>query len=261
MEPRQIEELLEFYALGAVDEEEKHLVEAYLKDHPDARRKVEELERLSAALPYSVPPVKPSPRPKDLLMKRIAADRSSIPDAQTRPPTSRRLRLEAVFRAFSLGAAALAILWALVLSRQVAALRSEIASLRQVLAAQSLSIQQIHAALPQLPASEVVTLPVQGTDLQPRAQGQLIANRDSRSAVLVMSNLAPVQAGRTYQVWLIQGDQPQSAGLLNVDEHGQGVLVLTSDRDIGSFDALGISVEPASGSPQPTGEIVVLSRF
>jgi anti-sigma-K factor RskA len=261
MEPRQIEELLEFYALGAVDEDEKQLVEAYLKDHPDARQKVQELERLTAALPYSVPPVQPSPRPKDLLMKRIAADRASGPEARTQRPAPRRLRLEGVFRALSLGAAVLAILWALVLSRQVAGLRSEIADLRQAMAAQSISIQEIHAALPQLPASQVVTLPVQGTDLQPKAQGQLIANRESRSAVLVMSNLAPVQAGHTYQVWLIQGDQPQSAGLLNVDEHGQGILVLTSDRDIASFDALGISIEPEGGSPQPTGEIVVLSRF
>jgi anti-sigma-K factor RskA len=50
-----------------------------------------------------------------------------------------------------------------------------------------------------------------------------------------------------------------SAGLLSVDENGQGVVVVTSDESIGSFNQLGISVEPEGGSQQPTGDIVVLS--
>jgi anti-sigma-K factor RskA len=44
-----------------------------------------------------------------------------------------------------------------------------------------------------------------------------------------------------------------------VDENGQGVLIVTSELSIGSFQALGISVEPDGGSQQPTGDIVVLS--
>ncbi|MGE5376778.1 MAG: hypothetical protein ACM3XO_17115, partial [Bacteroidota bacterium] len=79
MDPQQIEELLEFYALGALDDEERKLVEAYLEQHPEARRKVRELEGVTAALPYSVPPVEPSARLKDQLMQRIAADRPPLP--------------------------------------------------------------------------------------------------------------------------------------------------------------------------------------
>ncbi|RPI87665.1 MAG: anti-sigma factor, partial [Chloroflexi bacterium] len=48
-------------------------------------------------------------------------------------------------------------------------------------------------------------------------------------------------------------------GLLTVDQNGQGVFVVTSEAEIGSFNSLGISVEPEGGSPQPTGDIVVLS--
>ena len=73
--------------------------------------------------------------------------------------------------------------------------------------------------------------------------------------------LTPLEAGKTYQVWLIQGETPVSAGLLKVDANGQGVLVVSSETPIGSFDALGISVEPEQGSPQPTGDIVVLSAL
>jgi len=58
---------------------------------------------------------------------------------------------------------------------------------------------------------------------------------------------------------LIDAGGPKSAGLLAVDAHGQGVLIVSSDAEIGSFQSLGISIEPDGGSPQPTGDIVVLS--
>ena len=252
MDRRQFEDLLSFYVLDAISDEEKELVETYLQEHPDARQQAEELKRSVAALPHSVFLVKPSPRSKELLMRRVTADQ---------PSSSGRIPLENFFRVFSLGVAILAILWALVLTSQVAELRNEIAALRQALATQSDSIEQINNALPQLNASELMTVSLQGTNVQPEAQGQLIADPNSQSAILVVANLTPLESGRTYQIWLIEGDRPQSAGLLDVDETGQGVSVVTSEEEIGSFDTLGISIEPDGGSLQPTGEIVVLSNL
>ena len=261
MDRPQIEELLEFYALNAINEADRQLVEAYLEEHPEARQQVEEMKRAIATLPYSVSPVEPAPRSKELLMKRVSADQRLTPAVPIQPASPPGWRWENLFRALSLGAAALAILWAVILNAQVAGLRREVVALRQVLAAQSNSIEQINAALPQLTASQLMTVSLSGTDVQPQAKGQLIADPNSQSAVLVITDLPPLQAGRTYQVWLIEGDTPQSAGLLSVDETGQGLLVLTSETEIGSFDALGISIEPGEGSPQPTGEIVILSNL
>jgi anti-sigma-K factor RskA len=261
MDRPRIEELLAFYALDAINDEERELVEAYLEEHPEARQQLEEMKRVVVALPSSVLPVEPSRRSKELLMKRVSADQSAISVAPNQPSSHRRSRWENLFRVFSLGAAALAVLWAFLLNAQVAGLRSEVVALRQELAAQSNSIEQINAALPQLAESEIMSVSLTGTEVQPQAKGQLIAAPDSQSAILVITNLTPLQTGRTYQVWLIEGDTPQSAGLLRVDETGQGVLVLTSNADIGSFDALGISIEPGEGSPLPTGEIVVLGSL
>lgn len=258
MDRRQIEALLPFYALGAINEEEQELVEAYLEKHPAARQQVEEMKHATKALPHGILPVEPSPRPKNLLMKRVLADQRAVLPARNQPSPPRATRWENLFRALSLGVAALAILWAVVLNAQLTGLRNEIAALRQALVVHSSSIEQINATLPQLAASQLMAVPLSGTDVQPEAKGQLIADPDSQSAVLVITNLTPLQAGKTYQAWLIEGDTAVSAGLLAVDEMGQGVLVVTSEEDIGSFDALGISIEPGEGSPQPTGEIVVL---
>jgi len=261
MDPRQIEELLAFYALDALSDEERGLVEAYLKEHPEARQQIGEMESAVAALPYGVIPVEPSPRSKDALMRRVAADQRAGSSTRNQASRPRGMRWENFLRAFSLGAAAIAILWSFVLNAQIARLRAEISALSAALVAQSNAIEQINANLPELTPSTVITVSLKGTDVQPQAQGQLIADPNSQSAVLVIVGLTPLEAGRTYQVWLIQGDAPVSAGLLKVDVNGQGVLVVTSEAAIGSFDALGISVEPEEGSPQPTGDIVVLSTL
>jgi anti-sigma-K factor RskA len=87
----------------------------------------------------------------------------------------------------------------------------------------------------------------------------LIADPNSSSGILVIAGLASLEPGKTYQVWLINASVPVSAGLLTVDANGQGVFILTADSAIGSFNSLGISIEPEGGSEQPTGEIVVFS--
>jgi len=252
-----IEELLPFYALDALTEEEHELVEAYLAKDPEARPQVDEMRRAGSALPQSVSPVEPAPRTKAALMARIAADERARSSAQSQP--SRRVnRYESFFRSFSLAAAALAIVWVVVLNVQVVRLRSEIAKLNSALAAQSNSLNQIIQKLPQTTPSTTITVSLKGTKVEPNAQGQLIADPGSQSAVLVVTGLPPLEPGKTYQVWLI-ANAPVSAGLLTVDANGQGVLIITSQEAIGSFKSLGISVEPQGGSPQPTGDIVVLS--
>jgi anti-sigma-K factor RskA len=273
---KNIEELLPFYALDALTGEERELVEAYVTEHPEARERIQELSHAASALPYSAPLVRPSDRPKQLLMERIEADRrtrSSIPDQSSR---ARPIWLENLFGGFkgfafgalSLGIAVLAIGWVVILNREVSRLRGEVSVLGDTLVAQARSLEQLNqsidqlnAELPQEPPSAVTTIEFNGTTVQPQAYGQLIADPNSTSAVMVVTRLAPLQTGIVYQVWLIQGDTPTSAGLLTVDADGQGVLLLISEATIGSFDALGISIEPEGGSQQPTGDIVVLGNL
>jgi anti-sigma-K factor RskA len=258
MDRRQIEELLPFYALDALTDEEREQVEAYLRAHPEAWAQVEELKKTASALPYGAKPVEPSRRTKNALMARVAVDeRARNPKAGQTSLSG--LRGDNIIRTFTLGIATLAIVWVMILNSQIKLLRNQISTLNDVLIAQSNELQQINAKLPQTPLPETITISLKGTDVQPRAQGQLIADPNSQSAVLVISGLAKLQPGKTYQVWLIDGGGPQSAGLLAVDNNGGAVFIVTSDLSIGSFQSLGISVEPAGGSKQPTGEIVVLS--
>ena len=259
MDPR-IEELLPFYALDALTDEERQVVDSYLAEHPEAREQIKDLHSAASALPYGISPVVPPREVKESLMARVNADveARARPAVQTpRQPSRRGIRFENLFRVFSLGAAAVAIIWAVVLNVQVSRLQSEISGLHETLAAQSNSLEQIIANLPKSPPSNVITVSLKGTDVQPHAHGQLVVDPKEQSAILIVSGLPKLEANKTYQVWLINGGAPVSAGLLSIDENGQGVVIVTSDESIGSFKALAISVEPQGGSPQPTGDIVV----
>ena len=261
MDPRQqVEELLPFYALDALSDEERKLVEEYLAEHPEARQQIQDMGQAASALPYGVAPVEPPQAVKEGLMARVTLDSQTQAQGSreiSAQPSRRAFSFESFFRAFSLGTAAVALIWAIVLNLQVSRLRGEITVLNERLVEQSESLDQIIQNLPR--TNPVITVSLRGTDEQPQAQGQLIANPESQSAVLAIAGLPPLEPGQTYQVWLIDGSTPVSAGLLTVDEKGQGLLVVTSRESIGSFQSLGISVEPEGGSPQPTGEIVVLS--
>lgn len=256
---KRIEELLPFYALGALTDEEGEIVEAYLREHPEARRQLEEMGSAASVLPYGLASVEPLPHVKDALMKRVEANVEVRERASKRKQAEspRERRWAALFSAFSLGVASVAVIWAVALNIQLTRLQREVSLLGEALAAQTNALEQINAKLPD--TSPAVTVSLNGTEAQPRAHGQLIADPNSQSAVLVIAGLSKLETGKTYQVWLIDADGPVSAGLLAVDANGQGVLIVTTDLTISEFDALGISIEPDGGSKQPTGEIVVLS--
>ena len=259
MDVERIEELLPFYALDALSDEERELVEAYLAEHPEVRAQINGLQSAAQALPYGVTPVEPERRIKDALMARVAVSQRSSISEQKQASRPREKRWANLFPAFSFAVAMVAVIWAVILNIQLSQLRQQVSALGEALVTQSNSLEQINAKLPQTPVSAVVTISLKGTDARPQAHGELIADPKSASAVMVVTGLGQLEAGKTYQVWLIDAGGPKSAGLLTVDANGQAVLIVTSDTAIGSFNALGISVEPKGGSPQPTGDIVVLS--
>ena len=75
---------------------------------------------------------------------------------------------------------------------------------------------------------------------------------------LVTHDLAPVPAGRTYQLWLLTVNAEKiSAGTFNTDTKGRAVVQATYVLAEADLAAIAITEEPAGGSPQPTGVILV----
>ena len=73
---------------------------------------------------------------------------------------------------------------------------------------------------------------------------------DRHELAVVTSDLPALPAGKVYQLWLIGKTRTVSAGLLPPAEAGRTPAVLASGVTTG--DTLGLTVEPAPGSAQPT---------
>ncbi len=109
------------------------------------------------------------------------------------------------------------------------------------------------------PDTHAVALP--GTDTSPDAHGQLIANPEHHLALLVVSALPALPEEQEYQVLLIYDDGHDTADTFRVDPQGQNVLLIHSPTPLSRYQAIGVSVEPRGGSPQRTGDIVLLGSL
>lgn len=100
---------------------------------------------------------------------------------------------------------------------------------------------------------------VPGTEAQPEASAGLFIRPETGELLLVISQLEPLTDDQIYQLWLIE-DQPMSAGLIQITPEGTGIFEIDVALENIDFNAFGVSIEPAGGSEQPTGDIVLFAN-
>lgn len=79
-------------------------------------------------------------------------------------------------------------------------------------------------------------------------------SRDRNAGVLVMNDVLPPKSDTVYQMWLLNGAGPTSAGTMDTAAVAPSTTAVIGD--LGDSTALAFTVEPGTGSPQPTGEII-----
>lgn len=92
----------------------------------------------------------------------------------------------------------------------------------------------------------------------PTARAVYLASRGA--LVLQANNLAAIDAGKTYELWIIpaNGSAPIPAGLFRPDAAGSASLVLPQIPTGVQAKAFGVTIENAAGSPTPTLPIVLV---
>ncbi|MEO8815973.1 MAG: anti-sigma factor [Mycobacterium sp.] len=82
----------------------------------------------------------------------------------------------------------------------------------------------------------------------------VVFSRNRDAGVLVMNNVPPPSTGTVYQMWLIDAAGPNSAGTMDAAAVAPSTTAVFPD--LGDSTALAFTVEPGTGSPAPTGEIL-----
>ena len=77
----------------------------------------------------------------------------------------------------------------------------------------------------------------------------MVSSKQRGQAVLVADSLAPAPAGKTYQIWFLDSSgAATSAGFVPTGDHSAVLL----QGDPSKAAAVGVTLEPAGGSTQPT---------
>jgi anti-sigma-K factor RskA len=233
--PHAAEALLGAHALGALTQAEALQVEAHLAACEQCAARAAEFHQIAEGLLHLAPEVEP---PAALRARLIAALNEDAQPARRSNPAGRRLGWA--------GALAAVALLALNLAQWVrnASLQAQLESL----AAQERAGQTAQA-LRSYPSSQVVELEAEGI------LGTLVYDPGFPLAVLYIWGLEDPGPQQAYQAWLISADGTRtSGGLLELpEEQGFAWLVVRAARPLKDYSGFGLTLEPADGSPLPTG--------
>ncbi|MGW0683897.1 anti-sigma factor [Streptomyces sp. NPDC002754] len=87
------------------------------------------------------------------------------------------------------------------------------------------------------------------------ADGTVVVSKSRDRAVFIASGMARPPQGKVYQLWYDDGGTMRSAGLMDTNRRDQAVLLSGA---VDEASGMGITVEPAGGSKQPTTDPVAL---
>ncbi|QED37297.1 anti-sigma factor [Antarcticibacterium arcticum] len=242
--------ILELYVYGALTEEESAEVTRILKQYPDVKAEVEEIEAALLNLSAAVAPNNP-----EFLINSIKSKLSGNHNL-TRPPKTSNLP------SYIGWAASILLLVGLFfmfnknreLRESLQALQAEKAQMESQIVDARESADKTRELLNVLRDRSILRVELQGQEVAPQAFATAYWDENTNTTYIDARDLPPPPRGMVYQVWSLklQPLTPTSIGLLeNFEEDENQIFVLSNSNE---SEAFGITLEPAGGSESPTME-------
>jgi len=228
-------DLLPAYATRSLDADELQRVEEHLLSCWICRNESSAFQAVADELSFAAPVAVPPSDLKDRLMQRVQATRPKGRERDSSPVSAPSF-WERLLPAWGLASLFLII----------------------GLAASSFILWQRLNQLEFATApGGMRAVPLSATDALPSATGFVLISADGDDGALVVDGLPPLGESQEYQLWLIRDGQRTSGAVFSTDEKSYGGTRIRAPRSLLEYSAVGITIEPAGGSPQPTGEQVL----
>ena len=264
-------DLILLCAADAVEPPEREELRAHLRSGcPRCAGGLAEAETVLAQLPLALAPVAPSPQVRQRLLARVESEEATVPRGilpaaafpRVKAPARSFEKWIAPFLAAGLAAAAVYGLVVAPLSEERASLRAELATQSDRLRSLETIVEEQTETARLLQSRESVVAMLAGAEPQPEAWGRILWDREHRTIRFYTGNLKPLEAGRTYELWLItDGQEKIPAGTFDVDSLKHGLLVTRLAQDVGNVVVAAVTDEPTGGVAQPTGSIQLAGKL
>lgn len=245
--------ILELYVYGALTEAESREVSQALKEHPEIRKEVEEIEVALQKLSSSVAPSYNA----EALLASIKQKLSDKPDGTV---ISIERKEETNWVSYIGWAATVVLLIGLFfvfedknnLREQLNSERVKTARMEQQIADAREDAEKTEELLAVLRDKNVSKIPLQAQNVDPGAYAAVYWNKEENKAYIDAKDLPEPPRGKVYQVWSLKLKPltPTSIGLLadfSMDENKIFAL-----ENANESEAFGITLEPEGGSESPT---------
>lgn len=252
-EDPHIGELVAPYVLGALEPDEVEEVELHLLSCAECRDLVESERKVANLLPFLADPVSVPARVRRSLIDQVESD-DDEPGEYLVPPRS---RVTTILTRFGWVAAASAAVLALFLAWNSSQMQDQVNKKNtelSVLKENQQSIAQVVSG----PNGFVTNL--QTTGVSNGAQGGVIMNPSSNAALLVVKGLPKAPDGHVYVVWMTRGNEHLNAGVLPIDNQGNGTLYITMQQALASFDSILVTEETGTTVSSPSGTRMLAAR-
>ncbi|MCG8353307.1 MAG: anti-sigma factor [Chloroflexales bacterium] len=253
---------------GEVEPHERDQALAHLASCAQCRKRMEDYATVSQLVAASVPLVDP---PADLRARIVGEARrrqagaqpqpqpqpQPRPQPQPQPAISRRLSIpwrRMLSPALGL-AAALLLVWGFAQQAQIAQQQEQIAQ-QQERAADNMAVAT--AVFGDEDAQERRLAP---TDAAPNAEGRVLVAPSAPGLALYTKDLPQLPEGSVYQIWWTLPDQTVSIGVFQINAQGRSWNLIRPEQPLAPPQRIFVTVEPAGGSPQPTGPVYLQADF
>jgi Anti-sigma-K factor rskA/Putative zinc-finger len=249
---RRTTELLEAFALGALDEDERREVEAHLEQCDECAQLARALAEVAHGLPLALAatsPLRPPPSLKERVLGSIAP--AALQVARQGPPRTRRSWWPRA--ALAVGLAAIVALFGAWTARLNAAL-SEERSLRERLAE---IVDQRELVLEVVDSRHTVKRVLVPPPTRTSASyGKVFTRSDMPHVVAMVGRLPQPRPGHAYHLWLTSRGRTRLVGLITPNRDGFALLLFKAKQQPPLFERVEIGLQ-RRGSPRPAN--VVLS--
>ncbi len=268
----QHEELAALNALGMLEGSEKHSLSGITARHKELKALAAEFEEVVADLGYAVQPITPPADLKSRIRAKVRASqagKSAYSGGSGSP----------VFAILGWGvAAALAVtttwLWndRTHLNDRLSTLTQSEAAARQDLATSLAKSSDLDRSVSELEkeirslrerdALAQVQIATLQTSVAAYKEGVAVVVWDSekQEGILKLEKMPPVEAGKDYQLWVVdpKKDTPVDAGVVKVDAQGFAKVDFKPLVDISEATKFALSVEKEGGVPKGEGPIILI---
>jgi hypothetical protein len=244
-----VTDLLPAYALDCLDEEDFIMVSEHLTICEQCRTELQSFQAIADQLVLLAPEATPSSDLKDRIMSHLQPAQHSLQEKEVDVRSTWWQGLIILFKQT-------APVWGLACLLLAVGLGMSTWKFWQQLHPQSEGDMGDHAHMEQ--ALEVVKLGC--TPEVPNAAGELMISKDGQFALLIVVGLPIPEPGYMYQLWGVRNGQRESGGMFTVTSNGYGSMTISIPKMLSGYSHFDVTIEPAEGSPVPTGETVLVTR-